>query len=321
MDANLAKHQKNITFLYNFKHDVHHSELCKLECRQLFDKEYTDKILFSKFKINPSTSPFIKNRLQIVVQHEKYAVLLEKIIDLNLSSQGFKVEYLVLHGDGAEREEKRARLKDIGYRIDAIPNFEKPSIIYGICRFKDIWYFGVLTHHEISWHKHNKKPHSFSSSIDIKIGKSLLNMVTKGSQSKTILDACCGVGTILLEGCISGFKIEGVDINPKTCAHARLNLKHYDYQTKIYCLDIKDLEKKYDAAIIDLPYNLYSYSNDYITKKILQSVSKISQKIAIVSTSNISNIIKQSELSIVDYCVVEKRGKSKFERKIWVCKR
>ena len=317
----MVNSKENIIYLYNFKFDLHHIELCNLECRQLFNKEPIEKLLFSKIRTEPSISPFIKNRLQIISQHTDYSCLLENIMDLNLSDHGFKVEYLVLNGDHSERPEKRARLKDIGYRINAIPNFEKPSIIYAISRYRDIWYFGILTQHNTSWHKHNNKPYSFSSSLDIKIAKSLINIVSKGNQSKTILDACCGVGTIMLEGCISGFKIEGADINPKTCAHARLNLQYYNYDAEIFYTDVKNLNKNYDAAIIDLPYNLYSYSNNFITQSIIDSVTKIAKIIVIVSTSDIKEFIQNSDLSIEDYCTVEKRGKSKFERKIWLCKR
>ena len=181
---------ENTNYLYNFKFDLHLTNLCNLECRQLFGKEPRDKLLFSKIKLEPSISPFIKNRLKIITQHKDYSSLLERILALKLSNIGFKVEYLVLNGDHSERPEKRARLKDVGYRINAIPNFEKPSIIYAISNYEGIWYFGILKKHTIGWHNHNNKPYSFSSSLDIKIAKSIVCSVSRGKQSKKILGCC-----------------------------------------------------------------------------------------------------------------------------------
>ncbi|MEJ6681991.1 MAG: hypothetical protein QNL21_07850, partial [Flavobacteriales bacterium] len=88
-----------------------------------------------------------------------------------------------------------------------------------------------------------------------------------------------------------------------------------------YCMDVKDLTQKYDAAIIDLPYNLYSYSDDAITSNIIESTVKLSSRIVIVSKSDIEAVIKKSGLKIIDFCTVEKRGRSMFTRSIWVCEK
>ena len=125
----------------------------------------------------------------------------------------------------------------------------------------------------------------------------------------------------MLEGCNSGFNIEGCDINLKACENTRENLSYYNYTANVYLTDIKDHNKKYDAAIIDLPYNLYAYSNDTIISNIIESTAKLSARIVIVSISDIETIIKKSGLKISDFCTVEKRGKIKFTRNIWVCEK
>ena len=60
----------NLDFLYTFNYDYHLDALCKLESRQIFDKEEKDKLLFSPFKIDPSISAFIKTRLEIIASSE-----------------------------------------------------------------------------------------------------------------------------------------------------------------------------------------------------------------------------------------------------------
>jgi tRNA (guanine10-N2)-dimethyltransferase len=311
----------NHSYIYTFNYDYHHSELCKLESRQIFEKEEKSKLLFSDVKVDPSISSFIKNRVEIISSSESYSELLRYIKELNIQIEGFKVEYLVLNGDIAEKSEKREKLKDIGICIEGEPDFDNPLVIYSIAKYEHIWYFGNLIKQNTDWLKHNNKPCTFSNSICMKIAKTLVSMASKGNKTNHLLDACCGVGTVMLEGCFSGFDIEGCDINLKTSKHAMKNLEYYNYTAKVLHSDVKDLDKKYDAAIIDLPYNLYSYSNDAITLNIIESTAKLTTRLVVVSISNIEDIIKKSGYNIIDFCTVEKRGKSKFTRKIWVCEK
>lgn len=306
-------------YVYSFNYDYHNESLCKLESRQLFKEEVEEKILFSNLKIDPSISAFIKCRFEILLDSENYSDLIDKIKNLNICNEGFKAEYLILNGDESDYDTRRAKLKDIGYSITGEPDFENPTIIYSICKHKNSWYFGVLFKHDFTWREHKKKPYSFSNSIGMDIGKTLVSIATEGNKNRKLLDACCGVGTILLEACIAGIQIEGCDIDSKRIDFTNKNLIHYGYKAKTNCCDIKDLNKTFDAAIIDLPYNLYSYSDDSITTKIIDSVSKLAKRIVIVSTSDISSKILDSGLKTTDSCIVEKRGKSKFYRKVWVC--
>ena len=318
--------QKKPTYnhIYSFNYNSHHTELCKLESRQIFDQEEKNKMLFSNIKIDPLMSPFIRNRFDIILSSEDYPSLLEDIKKENISKEGFKVEYLTLDGDTRGPKgynERLKKLRDVGYCIEAAPDYHTPSIIYSICNYQDIWYFGILIKKKPEWLKHKKKPFSFSNSISMEIAKTLVSISSKGNQTKLLLDACCGVGTVLLEACYVGFNIEGCDINWKACKHTKENLAHYNYTAEVYCSDIKDLDKKYDAAIIDLPYNLYALSDDSIVLNIIESTARLTNRIVIVSISDIKPMIKNSGLTISDFCTVEKRGKSGFTRNIWICEK
>lgn len=309
----------NINFIYSFNYDRHNVELCKLESRQLFEEEEKNKLLFSNIKVDPSISPFIKNRFEIILFAENYSHLLEKIKQENIHAEEFKVEYLILYGDSTSYKKRLEKLRDIGYSIEGESNYHTPTITYAICKYDNVWYFGILNKKNTDWQKHKKKPYSFSNSLSIDIAKTLVSVVTKGIKSKKLLDACCGVGTVMLEACYAGFQIEGCDINWKACKHTRLNLAHYGYTSNVIRSDIKDISKRFDAAIIDLPYNLYAYSDDLIIANIIESTAKLTDRIVIVSISDISHLINKIGFTISDFCNVGKSGKSNFERKIWVC--
>jgi tRNA G10 N-methylase Trm11 len=258
-------------------------------------------------------------QLEIITSSSCYAELLNIIEHKNIYSPGFKAEYLVLHGDDITYEERLQKSRDIGYHIGGKPDFKNPIILYSLCHYEGIWYFGKLTRHNKDWHKHRKKPATFSNSIGINIAKSLVALASKGDVSNQLLDACCGVGTVMLEACISKFQIDGNDINWKACRHARENLAHFDYANEVSCSDIKDLEKTYDGVIIDLPYNMYARSTDDIMQNIISSAAKLASRVVIVSVADIEPMITASGLQVIDFCTVEKRGHSTFTRRIWVC--
>ncbi|MEL6557847.1 MAG: hypothetical protein AAFQ94_06650 [Bacteroidota bacterium] len=306
-------------YLYSFKYDRHHQDLSQLESRQLFGVGQEDRTVFTDIELHPSISAFIKNRLEIICFDQHFPALLESIRKENLKTEGFKVEYVVLDNDLSTKPERNERLKDVGYCIEAAPNFQMPSVVYGLCLCQNVWYFGVLTTYNPDWQKHKKKPYSFSNSIGNKTAKSLVSIASKGNESAQLLDACCGVGTIMLEACYSGIRIAGCDPNPKRCHQTRENLRHFHYEAIVHCMDVNNLKGCYDSVIVDLPYNLYSYSNEDITLKIVQSASRLGSRTVIVSIADINSVIEKCGLQITDYCSVGKRGKSGFTRYIWVC--
>ncbi len=309
------------TYIYTFIYDKTESDLCKLESRYIFNQEEKNKLLFSDIKVEPSSSAFIKRRLDVSLFSDDYSTLIDEIKKERISIEGFKVEYFVLDGDTTEYPERLIKLRDIGYAIESYPDYYKPTITYGLCYYKGIWYFGVLIKSNYTTQKHKQKPRSSSSSIGVSIAKALVNIAAKANKEIKLLDACCGVGTIMLEACFAGNNIDGCDINRKTCEYARENLSHFNYSASVYHSDIKDISKRYEAAIIDLPYNMFSNATDNDILHIIESTAEISDRLIIVSASDITKIIRNTGFKISGYCSVNKRGKAIFGRKIWVCEK
>lgn len=309
------------TYIYFYNYDATENDLCKLESRYLFEKEEKDKLLFSSIKAEPSWSAFIKNRLEIRLSSHDYITLIDQIKEENISQEGFKVEYMVANGDATAYPERLSKLKDVGYSINGMPDYYHPTITYGICYHAGIWYFGNLVKNNFEWLKHKQKPHSYSISIGISLAKALVNIAGKSNKESRILDACCGVGTILLEACFAGKRIEGCDINWKVCNAARKNLAHFNYEAEVFHSDIKDITTQYEAAIIDLPYNLFSTSSDAEMVHIIESTAALTDRLVIISTSDIGAIIEQAGFILTDYCRVSKKGKATFARKVWVCQK
>jgi len=315
MNSQIKKH------LYFF--DYHQTErgLCKLESKYVFGEEVGEKLLMSDLAFDPSSSAFVKKRLDIIATSTDYKPLLALIEEASIAAEGFKVEYLVLNGDETGYPERLNKLRDIGFRIEGSPDYHNPQTNYALCLYEGDWVFGKLIKDSFDWHKHKQKPCSYSNSISSSIAKALVNIASKANMDRRLLDACCGVGTIMLEACFAGYRIEGCEINCKIYQDARENLAHFKYSAIVHRSDIKDMDGRYDAAIIDLPYNLLSDATDADVMHIIASATQLTDRMVIVSTADIADVISHVGFDTVDHCSVRKKGKRTFARRIYVCER
>lgn len=307
--------------IYTFSYEHSESDLCKLESRYIFGHEECNKLLFSDRIIEPSSSAFIKQRVDVIVYSPDYSSLLANIKNEIIVADDFKVEYIVIDGDDTEYKERLHKLKEIGYSIEGEPDYYNPLITYVLCKIDQFWCFGELIKDKYDWQKHKQKPKSYSNSLGVHIAKSLVNIATKSDVNVRVLDACCGVGTIMLEACFVGYTIEGCEINWKICNDARENLAYFNYSADVHLSDVKDLQRTFDVAIVDLPYNLFTKATDNEVKHIIEATSKITNKMVVVSTVDISTLLNSVGFRIMDKCEVGKSGKRKFSRKVWVCEK
>ena len=70
---------------------------------------------------------------------------------------------------------------------------------------------------------------TFSNSLDIRLARTLINIAGENDQTKTMIDPCCGMGTVVLEGLALGYSIKGFDISRDISWKARCNLNHFGF--------------------------------------------------------------------------------------------
>lgn len=306
-------------YIYNVNYQSYEKELCILEIKALFGGGCEKKVCFSHIEINPSISPYIKNRLKILCEVESLDEVVQWILDREMMSSEFVVKYYRLISDDPEFKNRRKICEAIGLSIKGLPNFTEPKIIYGITCYNNHWYFGELSINNRLWKVHNKKPYSYSSSLSINIAKAIANIASGGDPTKKIIDPCCGVGTVIIEGMFAGYNIEGREINPKVAKYARANLAYYNYQTEVTTGDIGAIKETYDASIVDLPYGKFSSASTEDRMYIIREALRISKKVVLVVSKDIRERLLDEGVTIEDYCKVSKKSIKSFTRYIIVC--
>lgn len=315
------KHTKPKTYIYTYACYEDERSLCALEMRSLFGNESKTNILESHIKIDPSRSPFIKERLAVIYEGQSFESLLKQVATLQVTGATFKV-YYVKNGGPAKNvgkgfEDRRAIEKEIGLHINGVADIHHPERLFGVMNVKGRWVFGDYIKSESVWFRHQQKPHSYSTALNTRVARAVVNIAIPDPIGITAIDPCCGIGTVLVEALSMGIDIVGSDRNPLILGGARENIAHFGLSGEVKFADIRDITNQYDVAIIDLPYNLCSVISPEEQLEILQCARRIAKKVVVVTVEPIDEIIINAGFCIIDRAVVKKGS---FTREVIVCK-
>ncbi len=303
-------------YLYVINYPAYEEELCMLEMRALFDREPEDKVLISQVKFNPSNSIFIKKRLEIICEKDTLQEILDYLEKDEIHLKDFKCEYLRLQKGNISYEERIKSTREVGLRIIGNSTMTEPETILGVTKYNNKWFLGINENNDCKWHLHETKPCSYSNSLSVRTARVLINIASKGDPKKKIIDPCCGVGTTLVEGISMGYDIFGYEINPKIVKNAKINLKHFDLETKIMKKDMHEIKENYDASIIDIPYGLFSHTTEKDQQDIINTARRISKRMVMVSFEILDEMVLNAGFEIIDRGTVTK---GTFKRYILVC--
>ncbi|MDU3106327.1 MAG: RNA methyltransferase [Clostridium sp.] len=187
-------------YIYVANYPPYEKELYKMEMKSLFKNDIEEKYFFSDIWVNPSRSPFIKEALKVIYEGDSVEEICNKIKEENLSYDDFKVVYVKAEEKNTTYEERLSSLRAVGFVITGEPDIHNPRVRIGISKIEDRWYFGEYEKNDFEWHIHDKKPYSYSNSLGIKLARALVNIAGGNDVNIKMVDPCCGVGTVVIEG-------------------------------------------------------------------------------------------------------------------------
>lgn len=307
-------------FLYKFNYTNDEKNLCKMEIKYLFnhDVKESKKYFFTEQFVEVNRSPFINVAIDIKIVEDTYDDLLKKIKLDKVHYENFKVKYVNI--DKSMEYSERIRLeRTVGEVIEGEAKIHEPNITIAITNLDDKWILGELHKNQNPWYEHNKKPYQYCNAISTKVSRSIINIAASNIESPKLVDPCCGIGTVVVEGLSMGFNIEGYDINSNIVERARCNLEFFGYDDVIKCSDISNINKHYDVAIIDLPYGILSPTTRDIQMNIINNASRIANRAVILSSFDMKDCFIKAGFSIEDECLLNKG--TKFTRYITICKK
>jgi tRNA G10 N-methylase Trm11 len=310
-----------ISYLYTYSCHEDERALCRLEMRSLFEKDTESSILESFDQVDPSRSPFIKERIEVIFKAASVEELVCLLEGTEVEGSTFKVVVVKNEElddiDNLDFKERRSIEREIGLRIRGSVDLSKPEIVLAILKRKKEWIFGRYKKSKAIWLHHQKKPHNYSTALSTRVARAVVNIAVPNPSNTKAIDPCCGIGTVLIEALSMGIDIVGRDLNPLVIPGARANIQSFSYDTEVTLGDIRHVTRLYDVAIIDMPYNLCSVLSTKEQLEMLTSARSFAKKAVIITIESIDSIIKEAGFEIMDRCLAKKGS---FGRQIIVCK-
>lgn len=317
VSTDFSKTDSQAHYIYTYACHEDEYELCQLELRSLLDQIPEERYVESHIVIPPARSPFIHYRMTIQYEASTLEQLELTVQSLDLQGQTFKLMCI-----DAQKiftyDEKRQLERQIGMHIRGQAQMKNPEILLGFTHAHHRWVVGECIASEPIWLQHNDKPRHYSTALSTRVARAVVNIAVPHPEGKTMIDPCCGIGTVLIEALSMGIEIVGYDLNPLAVQGARENLQHYDMPNIVQIADMRQLEGDYDVLILDLPYNLCSVLSEQERLDMLSSARRLGKRILILATESIEDSIRAVGLQIDEICHIRK---GRFIRYLFICTR
>lgn len=306
-------------YFYLFNYPPEDQQLCLLEYKYLFHQEF-QQCLVTNQDIDVDTSVFIKGKIDIWAKANDFDKLLKKLSQQHHDYQDFKIIYLKNPTTHVDYQDSLKKCLDISWYVDGSVDMVHPRHVIALSKVNNLWLVGDYHHGVPSWQKHDSKPNTFSNSLDIRLARTLINIAGENDKTRTIVDPCCGMGTVVLEGLALGYNICGFDISREISWKARNNLIYFGYDGMLITRgDINQCHHHYDVAIIDIPYNLYTPITYHEQCSIIRSARKICNKLVLVSYEEMDSELRAAHFQIKDKILRKKTEYVRFGRYVYVC--
>ncbi|KFZ25768.1 MAG: hypothetical protein KQ78_02022 [Candidatus Izimaplasma bacterium HR2] len=313
MNDYITKLEPKYLYLISYRREF--KELCSMEMRYIFGETSNSNYHLTNQLIDISRSPFIKGRVTILYSNEKIDTIEKKMIEDNLSFNNYKIHFSKF--DEVPYQTRLESMRALGTTINGDFAIKDPNVEFILTKIDGVWIFGKLEANPNEWIKRRKKPYNYSHALDVKIAMAVINIAINNNFDLKVIDPCCGIGTLLIEGRTQGIDILGYEINPLVKQHCNINLNHFGFKPDVNKIDMLKTIEHYDVAILDLPYGQSSLITREEQIALIRKSKEISDKLVIITMDNMSNIIQDIGLTIVDTCKIKKSNT--FSRYVTVC--
>lgn len=282
------------------------TSLCQKEFEVIFQEPMVSRYYFSDIDYDFTRSVFFKERLTIMYEAPCVEEIVERIKHDQLYYEKFKVIYYKNKITHLDYQTSLNYCRQLSEPIDGSTDMEHPEVEFALTKIHDTYYFGLLQRN-MGWHKHEIKPYSYSHSLPLRVARTAINLGLGRQEQARVIDPCCGVGTVVLEGLSMGLDIYGSDINRYVAYHARLNLAHFGYDPlRIERKDIHDITEHYDLAIVDVPYGVYAPFPIEKQLDLIQAAHDIADRVVIITHLDLEEDIKALGYEIEHTCFYRK---------------
>jgi predicted RNA methylase len=259
---------------------------------------------------------YVRTGLLRIAQAATFENLLGVLRQTSLDLEGFRVDALCLSGRFPipQQEAVVAAANAIHCRANlAAPRHR----LLLVAQRETFWLGEILAESTQSYAPHMKKPCHVSVSLEARIARALVNLVVP--PAGTLIDPCCGTGSILLEAAALGLTAYGADRNPKMAHMAQRNLLHFGYPPRVVCADARTWTQTADALVTDIPYGRQLESAEEDLPAILANCARLAPLAVFVAGEDIVTQLAAAGYEDIEVLrLVKPNGFTRYVHRAWV---
>lgn len=226
-----------------------------------------------------------------------------------LDLDGFRIEYLDWDRQHLDNRQYIGPLANVlSETAHAQPDLANPRHQLALLITANDWALGRLVGKAArDYQMHITKPYRSSSSLPVRLARAMINLLPPGTE--TVLDPCCGIGTLPMEAASLGYQTSCGDQSPKMAGMTRHNLAHFGLSAEVVCRDARDWQERFDAVVTDLPYGMASHTRREkvpVVESILQHLPSLTSYALIVAQADLSRMLKDAGFDTVEVFTIKK---------------
>jgi tRNA G10 N-methylase Trm11 len=258
---------------------------------------------------------YVQKGLDVIVSAPSFGELVTAVAEADFRAEAFRID---VHDPSGRLDRSTQNvataLADV---IPFGPNLDQPRHRFVVAAGSGNVTFGELVAEtDASYRRHDAKPWTTSSSLDGRFARALVNLVPT---ARSVLDPCCGAGSIVLEAASLGLDAYGVDWKPAMVGMTRENLAHFGYSGTVVLADSRVHRQEVDAVVTDLPYGNAIDADEPTIRGILERAVGLAPVAVFVAPADFTLWLRAAGYVDVEVHTVQKRAG--FTRWVHVARR
>ena len=266
--------------------DDHNRELALAEAAALTGgRPCAEKLVEADRPIDIDRSGYISCGIERVADGATLDEVCRHVAARGIASDGFGIEVRrIPRGLPVSRRKIADKL---ALAIEGHPNLDEPSERFlAFATPGGVWFGRKMDSGEHDWRRLVRKPYDSSSALPSQAARAVCNLLIRGGES--VLDPCCGSGSLLLHAAVLGARVTGHDINKKMVGATNKNLAHFGFEGAASVADATEVTGAYDVVLANLPYGNMSAVSPERSAQMVANIVRLAPRGVIIAASDIS---------------------------------
>ncbi len=282
------------------------NELAAAECQRLTGARPDEnaRAFCDSIDLIPQAA-YVRYGARRIIETESFEALTGWLRRVRFRATDFHIKSVALSGEG--QASSRRLTVAIADAIEGRPNLDHPRQRFLLLAGPRTFWFGEITMEATRrYREHDAKPCHATGTLDARLARGLVNLVAPTAGS--LLNPCCGTGSILLEACALGLEAHGADWSPRMTGMANQNLAHFNYSAPVEQIDARLWTRKADALIADLPYGRGHPFDEAAIFELLHNAASLAPVAVFVAGKDISAALRRAGYREIEIFRVRNSG-------------